>query len=430
MKSLRYLAVPVFGLASLAGCKTSDVDRDTYWQFANEGRGRPAVTSIQASDLTLMDGDYHPSLTEEIDRAAAQLKYREPKKIPFKLETYSTVNHGEYNSQINILSEPFTATVGADEKTHYFFGMLDILLNEEEGSRLIALAHQITNKEGEDSTAFQAAFNPDSHWSIGGGFTDLPGEERDTSFVRVYFRKEEGKVRYAVGSMLTATDNSLDPGVFGLVGSNDVFSSGFGGDIGVFYDGEQMRYIGGLIFPALDEETGLRPAVDILHVDNTVGGDDGATFTLANMTLGYEGKFFQPANRFGRMLGPKGVFPQLYISPVDSSPRFDRSFSRIGNPQEIARLLTVQYTELNLPNGTTNRSLTGVAFPFQFLDGPNELQGVFIGGSYQDFGEMRYGVIGGIRTDVVGGSLSLSVDVNPEDLGDIQGSLSFTIFLK
>ncbi len=73
----------------------------------------------------------------------------------------------------------------------------------------------------------------------------------------------------------------------------------------------------------------LRPAVEVLYVDNTIGHFSGTRNLFANVTLKYGGGFLSHPARLGRAMGPQGT---EYGNPLGFlTPHVESASGGFGN---------------------------------------------------------------------------------------------------
>jgi len=148
------------------------------------------------------------------------------------------------------------------------------------------------------------------------------------------------------------------------------------GMIAAGYDQEQWRMTFGFIAP--DKGWVIRPSLDVLMVDNTIGDLDGLKVLLVNFTMKYQGGFLSIPDRLGRGLGPQGLVfenPIGFVFPT---------WNRLVEVWEIGGLMNARYDEIKFPDGNFTKTYNGILFPFQLDTQSNFADSIFIGGSYTD----------------------------------------------
>ncbi|MBI4021615.1 MAG: hypothetical protein HY369_05210 [Candidatus Aenigmarchaeota archaeon] len=341
-------------------------------------------------------------------------------------ESYTHHTGDNLNTQLTVTHPDFLAGVGrvsGDDRLDYV--SLMARFPAAEGDVVVA-GHVLDDQAaGRDAHTVAAAYQPDDRWSVGGGRVELPGDA-DFDFTRLLYRNKattgQDSVAYAVAGF--AKDGKTTD-TYGAGGIATWASSGWEIAVGHQREQEQARYLAGIVLPVLDESLQLRPALDVLHVDNMVGDEPGAQFTLAGLSLGHHGRFFGHEKRAGRLFGPIGI---LYPDPrfaTDPSLTHEYNFNRVADPWAFGDLANIQYLRLASPDGSSSTHWDALVFPGQFDRESSRWDGLCIGWGMDSFGDdTRSGPLVGIRTTLgkmrIGGQLAFYTD------GTQAGALSLT----
>ncbi len=343
-----------------------------------------------------------------------------PEKKPVTLNSYTISDSDTLNTQLNIYHPNFKGGIGrffSDKKDiNYVSGSTRFSITDN--SDITALFHVIDEEErNADRYTLQGALGLGS-LSIGGGLIDLPGDN-DTTFARTFYKDTTGKLEYLIGGLIKEINGDFHPGVSVAFSIKD--NENMAVSAGIQHDELQTRYVGSIILPVLDEAIQLKPGADILYVDNA----NGSSVTLATLTLGERGKFFDHKMRTGRLLGTTGISYDNPIFGSDPSTTHNLNFNRIPDPWSVTDIATARVLQLQRPDGTTATRFDAFAFPCQFDGDKSFLDNIFVGWSYDNLsGESRSGPLIGLR--FTEGSAAGSFHINYFD-GEIQGSVSFSI---
>ena len=147
----------------------------------------------------------------------------------------------------------------------------------------------------------------------------------------------------------------------------------------------------------------IRPAAEVLYVDNTIGDLPGSRLLFVNGTLKFGGGFLSHPARLGRAMGPQGLeygSPRGFLQPT---------WNRCLDVWELGGLVNVRFRRLDLPDDTVSETYEAVVFPFQFDQEDNCLDSVFLGG----FGNhtAAAGGSGGLLAGIVGKMGFLNVNL-------------------
>lgn len=321
------------------------------------------------------------------------------------MQTGKTDSHYRYTNntkEYNLIwwSPIFKGGVGIIDfddkgKTKYIGGFLRPLLLWPNWGELIT-GFQSTDVNGNGAYEFQGEYRLPLGLGLGGGFVERNGTGSDTLFGKVSYRNKWREWNYILGLQGQKIADESSPGGYIALYNKQVMLT-FG------QDGEQWRTTLGYV--TQDRQVLLRPAFEVLWVDNTIGNLDGPQFLFVNATLKFYGGFLSHPARLGRAMGPTGLEfgnPLGFLLPT---------WNRRLNLEEIGGLVNFRLVRLELPNTTTTGQTEVLVFPFQFDSQRNMLDSLFFGGFYADkpLGNSP-GILGGFLGKV--GFLQVSLQLN------------------
>ena len=202
---------------------------------------------------------------------------------------------------------------------------------------------------------------------IGAGIADTALPATDVVFGKVTYRNTLRSWSYILEMQVQEFGKETSLGGYAAL-YNDQFMV-VGGT-----DGEQWRVTAGYLAP---ESTGLlRPAVELLYVDNSIGELVGPRSWFGNLTLKYDGGFLSHPARLGRAMGPQGVEfgnPLGFLTPT---------WNRRLEVWELGGLVCARAERIELPNNSVAERYEALAFPFQFTRAESFLDGLFFGAAF------------------------------------------------
>lgn len=348
---------------------------------------------------------------------------------PLSLESYTVVRSDTTNTQVNAYHPNVRGGIGRifDDKgrdLEYISGVANVPLGEDSSFTVIGHAIDRLNSGLNDASTLQVAYDLNTNWSLGGGVLQFSEKDNDINFGRILYTHKTNELELLVGGLVKEIANDMQPGLSGLVGLTNV--CGFQPVIGMQREKEQARYTAGIIFPKLSSQNQeeatqtnntpiIQPALDILYVDNQVGDKPGPQFTLGNVTLGYNGKFFPTKGKAGRLLGGTGIWAPNPIFGTD--PSVTHNFNRILDPAALGNFFNLQYVGFRKPNGDNAVHLDALAFPAQFDATHSSLDRLFIGLSHDSFGDKsRTGPLFGATFDLLGLTGNFVISVYPDEV--------------
>ncbi len=248
----------------------------------------------------------------------------------------------------------------------------------------------------------------------GGGFVSTEAMS-DVAFGKLSFRRKWKDWNYILE--VQAQDNEY--GRVGSIGINPrpvvvahYHETHPGGYLAVFndqvmfvggHDGEQWRITGAYIAP--ESWKYVRPVIEALYVDNSIGQVVGPRVLFANASLKYEGGFLSHPARLGRAMGPQGLEfgnPLGFLNPT---------FNRRLEVWEEGSLADFRADRVELPNGIVQERYEGAFYPAQFQPARSIADGLFIGMAWiKEPTRDTPAVIGGVLTKIHFLQISIGIE--------------------
>jgi len=253
-----------------------------------------------------------------------------------------------------------------DDDTKYLGAFVRPLLPWPGFGELIIGFQGLDRSSGQDHE-LQAEYRSTFGFGVGGGFVERGSNNPDVLFGKVFFRGNLTEWNYILTAQeMEFAKRSFLGGYVALFDKQTMLTLGS--------DGEQWRTCFGYVHPSSDAK--LRPAFEILWVDNTIGNVSGPQFLFVNLTLGFTGGFLSHPARLGRAMGPTGLEfgnPLAFLVPT---------WNRQLKLWELGGMTNFRAQLLELPNGNQTGKYELNFFPFQIIDTGNMLESLFIGGFY------------------------------------------------
>lgn len=292
---------------------------------------------------------------------------------------------------------------GADPTT-YAGGYVRPLQAFEGAGELIVGALEVEDAAGESSEELQAEYRFPFGLGVGAGTVDRPDAAPDVRFAKVTYRDRLGDVHLVLEGQVQETGDETEPG--GYAGLHDEVWLGVVG-----HDGEQWRATLNYIAPESDGL--LRPAIEGLYVDSSVGALDGPKLLFVNGTLKFRGGFLSHPASLGRAMGPQGL---EYGNPLGF---LQPTWNRRLDTWELGGVVDLRLVHTELPDGETVADYEVLAYPWQVSEVEGPLGAVLVGGFRSERpDEDTEGVLVGYSGGA--GFLQLSVTVHWEvDTGDL-----------
>lgn len=299
--------------------------------------------------------------------------------------------------------------------THYMGGFIRPLLRSPQMGELIIGAQWVDAQNDSHGVEAQAEYRFPFGLGIGGGFANERLRNTDINFGKMTYRGTS-LLSYIFEIQYQFVNKRVYPGGYIALYTDELMAV-YGND------GEQWRATFGYIAP--DTEDLYRPALEVLFVDNTTGQFVAGVTEIAvsktlfiDWSLGFDGRFLTHASRLGRAMGPQGL---EFGNPLGF---LDPTWNRRLQVWELGHLLNGRILRNELPNGSIDEKYETLGFPFQFIEGDNLMDYLFVGGFYRKKpGVDTPGIIGGFSGDF--NFLKISVgteyEVNTKDLSVIVG---------
>lgn len=302
----------------------------------------------------------------------------------------SIVRAGEREDTLNLMWwTPFVkgglrvTEPAAGSSTRGFGVFVRPLLANGSKDDLIVGAHVVTAAGRTDWEA-QAEYRLPSGIGFGGGVVRRETSAPDVSFVKLTYRN---KLANSAWSYIAEAQAQRMGGHESLGGYAAVYDP----RLMLVYgnDGEQWRGTLGIV--ARERKgSAFRPALEVWHVDNTIGRFAGTRFWSIAGTAGFTGGFLSHPARLGRAMGPQGL---EFANPVSF---LSATWNRRLDPWEFGGLVGVGLVRNEFPNGTHNQRAEVVVFPFQLAGRKDALASLFAGALQIDDGRKHNGWILGV----------------------------------
>ncbi|MBI1841507.1 MAG: hypothetical protein HYR88_11740 [Verrucomicrobia bacterium] len=248
-----------------------------------------------------------------------------------------------------------------------------------------------TRRDGE----FQGEYRFPFGLGFGGGFVQSnPGN--GISYEKITYRGSRGDWSY-IGEIQTqeVAGHSSVGGYGAVYDRNWMWVGGT--------DGEQWR--ASIAYLGPERWKYLRPAVEILYVDNTIGNFTGSRNLFANVTFKYEGGFLSHPARLGRAMGPQGT---EYGNPLGFlTPTWNRRLE----VWEMGGLADFRADRVRAANGAVTERYEALVFPGQLDDQAAWWDHFFLGASYsRNSLRSTGGVLGGFAGRLAFLNVSAGID--------------------
>ncbi len=232
-------------------------------------------------------------------------------------------------------------------------------------------------------------------FGLGGGVVETLNPLTDVRFGKLTYRNKWRAWNYILEVQWQNTFDHTDAGGYVAL-FNEYFMAVAGND------GEQWRVTGAFMAP--ESWKVVRPVIEAVYVDNSIGQVVGPKVLFANATLKYEGGFLSHPARLGRAMGPQGLEfgnPLGFLNPT---------FNRRLDVWEMGALADFRADRIESPTGDITERYEGYLYPMQCQPARTFLDGVFVGGAWSKSPTMdTASIIGGIFAQL--GFLKFSVGV-------------------
>lgn len=263
--------------------------------------------------------------------------------------------------------------------THYGGGYLRPLASQPKYGDLIVGGLWVNNRARTD-WEYQGEYRFPFGLGLGGGLVDAePGN--NIVFGKLSYRGKLDRWNYIGELQWQETGQEGSPGGYAAV-----FDPNWMAVAGS--DGEHWRVTLGYLGP--ERWKRLRPAIEVLYVDNSMGSVVGPRSLFANMTLRYEGGFLSHPARLGRAMGPQGM---EYGNPLGFlTPTWNRRLE----VWEMGGLAGFRAERIRSPKGAVTERYEGLLFPGQLSPINEWIDHFFVGASFSRSPDRETaGVLGG-----------------------------------
>ncbi len=256
--------------------------------------------------------------------------------------------------------------------------------------------HSNTRRDWE----FQGEYRFPFGLGFGGGLVQAsPGN--DITYGKLSYRGVQWGWNYLAEVQIQDVAGRASPGGYGaLYDANWMWVNGT--------DGEQWRST--LAYLGPERWKYLRPAVEVLYVDNTIGHFSGTRNLFANVTLKYGGGFLSHPARLGRAMGPQGT---EYGNPLGFlTPTWNRRLE----VWEMGGLADFRADRVRAANGSITERYEALVFPGQFDNHADWWDHFFAGVSYsKSSSRSTGGILGGFagRLGCLNASVGLDYELHP-----------------
>ncbi|HTD65291.1 MAG TPA: hypothetical protein VK846_02020 [Candidatus Limnocylindria bacterium] len=281
------------------------------------------------------------------------------------------------------------------QDTYYGGGFIRPLAAWPDKGDLILGAQGVDSVDRSDFEA-QGEYRFPFGLGIGGGAVSRASAFADVYFGKLTYRNKWHAWNYILEVQGQEAALKTEPG--GYVAVYDEQWMGVGGT-----DGEQWR--GTLAYIAPEGMKHVRPVIEAIWVDNSIGQIVGPKSLFANASLKYEGGFLSHPARLGRAMGPQGLEfgnPLGFLVPT---------FNRRLEVWEMGGLADFRVERIESSDRSVQERYEGYIYPAQFQSSRSFLDGVFLGGAWSKApGKDTPSVIGGIFSQIRFIRLSVGVE--------------------
>ncbi len=287
-------------------------------------------------------------------------------------------------------------------KTRYSGGFIRPLFPED-GKNMgeLILGYNETNTPTTYTYEYQGEYRFPSGFGIGGGAVESRNGGADIDFFKLSYRNKIDTWNYILSPQYQDYEGAKET-VGGYVAFyNDILMMTYGND------GEQWRSALGLIAPK--NSTMLRPALEALFTDNSVGDLDGSRVWFVNMTLNFKGGFLSHPARLGRAMGPQGLEfgnPLGFLTPT---------WNRRLDVWELGGIADFRLVRTETANGAETNKYEALVFPFQVIDKKTNILDYIYAGGFVNRNRPAVdsdGIMAGVFGDIGPLQVSVGADYN------------------
>lgn len=255
------------------------------------------------------------------------------------------------------------------DDTRYYGGFFRPLAARPGLGDLILAVERLETPAGDD-IEFEAEYRSTAGFAVGAGSVDREGDVDDIRFAKLSYRSQGKGWRTITTLQAQEVGDETSPGGYVALFDDELM-------LVAGHDGEQWRGTFGYVAPQ-PKSGRLRPAVEVLYVNNDIGDRRGPRTLFANATLGFGGGFLSHPARLGRAMGPTGLEfanPLGYLTPT---------WNRRLDSWEMGSLADFRIVGSETPAGLRTLTYEAVAFPFQFVSGDNLADRFFLGATFTE----------------------------------------------
>jgi hypothetical protein len=255
------------------------------------------------------------------------------------------------------------------DDVRYYGGFFRPLAARPKLGDLIVGLNRLDAPAGDD-LEIQAEYRLPAGLGFGGGLVDREGDLNDVRFAKVSYRSPGKGWRTIATLQAQEVGEETSPGGYLALFDDELM-------LVAGHDGEQWRATLGYVAP--QPKVGrLRPAVEVLYVDNTVGDRPGPETLFANATLGFTGGFLSHPARLGRAMGPTGLEfgnPLGFLNPT---------WNRRLDTWEMGGIAGFRIVGSETPTGLRTVTYEALVFPFQLAAGDSLADRFFAGATFTE----------------------------------------------
>ena len=255
------------------------------------------------------------------------------------------------------------------QNLNYYGGYARPLLTKPELGELFVGGQQVLQGD-RISTEVQGEYRLANGLGFGGGFADKSQSVLDAKFAKVSYQNQWQDIKYIVSAQWqNYAGKDYGGGYVALY--NKEWMATYGND------GEQWRSAFKYVAPQITEK--LRPALEVLYIDNSIGKIGADKTLMVSGSLGFSKGFLSQEATLGRAMGPTGM---QFANPLGYfNTATDPTFNRRAETWELGGLLNFRYINTSVASGSPRtETFEANVFPAQFFGVDNFLNSIFIGG--------------------------------------------------
>jgi hypothetical protein len=255
------------------------------------------------------------------------------------------------------------------DDTRYYGGFFRPLAARPKLGDLIVGVERLEAPAGDD-LEIEAEYRFPAGFAFGAGMLDRKGDANDIRFAKLSYRSQGKGWRTIATLQAQEVGEETSPGGYLALFDDELM-------LVAGHDGEQWRGTFGYVAPQ-PKAGRVRPAVEVLYVDNGVGDRPGPKVLFANATLGFSGGFLSHPARLGRAMGPTGLEfgnPLGFLTPT---------WNRRLDTWEMGGIADFRIVGSETPAGLRTLTYEALAFPFQLVSGDSLADRFFVGATFTE----------------------------------------------